>query len=604
MCGIVGFISKEKNKEQIIKKMTERIIHRGPDDGNFYTDEFLALGHRRLSIIDLENGTQPMYDVDKSLVIVFNGEIYNYLELKEKLKEKYKFKTNSDTEVLIYGYKEWAKDLPKHLRGMFSLVIYDINNKTLFCARDHFGIKPFYYYKNQDVFMFASEIKAFLEHPEFNKVLNTKLISPYLCFGFTPTSETLFKNVFNLDPGHYLFYENEKLEIKPYFNLNFIDKNNSFDVVVKNIEDIMKDSIEHHMLSDVEVGSFLSSGVDSSYVVSLAHPKKTYTVEGDISKYNEISYAKDLTDKLNICNKSRVINKQDYISIVPKIMYHLDEPLADASVVALYFVSELASNDVKVVLSGEGADEFFGGYAYYRSEFEYSFYNKIPLIIRKLISKVCTFLPEFQATNFLIQRGKTTEESYIAPDKIFSEREVKKAVRKQGVSNKNITKPIFDKFKNNDDVTKKQALDINLWLVRDILHKADRMTMANSIESRTPFVDIEVFKVANTLSKSHKVSKETTKLALREASKSVIPNESYKKKKLGFPIPIRDWMKDDDVYKCIKLAFEEDFVKEFFDKDYIIKLLDDHKNNKKDNYKKVWAIYSFVIWYKIYFVEN
>lgn len=606
MCGIVGFVSKEKNKKTIIKKMADRIIHRGPDAEGFYTDDLVALGHRRLSIIDLSAGKQPMYNEDGNLVVVFNGEIYNYIELKAELSKKnHKFQTNSDTEVLLHGYEEWGENLPKKLRGMFAFAIWNKKEKVLFCARDNFGIKPFYYYQTNDTFLFASEIKAFLEHPKFERVLNKEIIGPYLSFSFTPTTETFFKNVYRLDPGCSLTYKNNKLTIKRYYTISFNEKKRDFNKVVDDISKTMKDSVEHHMLSDVEVGSFLSSGIDSSYIVSLAKPDKTYTVGYDIPKYNEIEYAKDLTDKLGIQNKSKKINKEEYMNIVPKILYHMDEPSSDPAAIALYFVSELASKDVKVVLSGEGADEFFGGYNSYREEVDLKFYNKIPYFLRHLAALCFGLLPEFRGRNFIVRRGTKLENNYIGVNKVFSEKERKKVLNcKDQIKNKDITKPIFDAYKEKDNITKMQAIDIQFWLIKDILQKADRMTMANSIEGRVPFIDTEVFELASSLTERDKVTKENTKVALRAAAKKDIPNESYKKKKLGFPVPLREWIRDDDFYNEIKSTIEQDFVGEFFNQQYVLKLLQQHKEHKKDTYKKVWTIYCFIKWYEIFFLDK
>ena len=601
MCGIAGFIGKDKNKKKILKAMCDRIAHRGPDAEGFYVKGDVALGQRRLSIIDIEGGKQPMFSEDGKLVIVFNGEIYNYKDLKKELKE-YPFQTESDTEVLIYGYRKWGYDLPKHLRGMFSFALYDMEEKTLFCARDHFGIKPFYYYYNDGTFMFASEIKAFLDHPKFEKKFNESLIAPYLSFSFTPTTETFFEGVKRLDAGNYLIYKDGQINIERYFDLTFPIEEKDYDKTVEEIGKVMEDSTCHHMISDVEVGSFLSSGIDSSYLVSLARPDKTYTVGYDIPRYNEIDYAKDLTDKLKINNTSKKITKEEYMKVLDKIMYHMDEPASDPAVVALYFVANLASKDVKVVLSGEGADEFFGGYNYYREEVDYSFYNKIPFFIRHGISKFCSLFPPVRGINFLVRRGERLEDSYIGVNKVWNDKEIKKLLKEPvTIQNKEITKPVFDKFKGQSNIVKMQAIDINFWLMKDILQKADRMTMANSLEGRVPFIDREVFKIASSLPLNYKVTKENTKVALRDAAKKVIPNESYKKKKLGFPVPIRDWMREDDVYKEIKKAFNSKVCKKYFDKDILIKMLDEHKEGKKDNYRKVWNVYCFIKWYNVFF---
>ncbi len=606
MCGIVGFASLEKNKKQIIKKMADRIKHRGPDGEGYYTDDFVALGHRRLSIIDLATGSQPMFNEDESKVIVFNGEIYNYVELREELKKcHHEFKTSSDTEVLLHGYEEWGRALPKKLRGMFAFAIWDKTEETLFCARDNFGIKPFYYYQNENAFLFASEIKSFLEYPTFQKELNKELIGPYLSFSFTPTTETFFKGVYRLDPGCFLTFHKGKIEIERYYDIEFHTKEKDFNEIVEEINKTMKESVAYHMLSDVEVGSFLSSGIDSSYIVSLAKPDKTYTVGYDNPKYNEIEYAKDLTEKLGIKNISKKITKEEYKKIVPKIIYHMDEPSSDPAAIMLYFVSNLASKDVKVVLSGEGADEFFGGYNNYREEVDLKWYNKIPYPLRHFAAIIFNILPEFPGRNFVVRRGTNLETDYIGVNKVFSERERKKVLSCEDIiQNKEITKPIFETVKGKDNVTKKQAIDIHFWLIKDILQKADRMTMANSIEGRVPFIDKEVFKVASTLTEKEKVTKQNTKVALREAAKKEIPNESYKKKKLGFPVPLREWLREDDFYNEVKSTFQEEYVKEFFNQDYLIKLLEEHRNHKKDTYKKVWTVYCFLKWYEIFFLKK
>ena len=604
MCGIAGFIGKDKDKKKILKNMCDRIKHRGPDAQGYYVKGDAALGQRRLSIIDIEGGKQPMFSKDEKLVVVFNGEIYNYKELKSELSD-YPFQTNSDTEVLLYGYKEWGSELPKHLRGMFAFALYDIENKTLFCARDPFGIKPFYYYQNDGDFMFASEIKAFLDHPKFKKEFNESILAPYLSFSFTPTTETFFKGVKRLDAGYSLTYKEGEMKLNRYFDLNFDIQKEDYDKTVDNISDVMTDSVNHHMISDVEVGSFLSSGIDSSYLVSLAKPDKTYTVGYDIPRYDETNYAKDLTEKLGISNTNKKITKEEYMQILPKIMYHMDEPASDPAVVALYFVANIASKDVKVVLSGEGADEFFGGYNYYREEVDYAFYNKIPFFIRHGISKFFSLFPPVRGINFLVRRGEKLEDSYIGVNKVWSEKETKKLLKNKPVlENRYITKPVYDEFKDKSNIVKMQAIDINFWLMKDILQKADRMTMANSLEGRVPFVDTEVFKVASSLPIEYKVTKENTKVALRDAAKKVIPNESYKKKKLGFPVPIRDWIKEDDVYKELKRELNSKVAKKFFNTEILLKMLDEHKNGKKDNYRKVWTVYTFLKWYDVFFSSD
>lgn len=360
MCGITGFISKHSDKKKIIKEMTDKLIHRGPDGEGYYIDDMVALGHRRLSIIDVANGEEPIYNEDENIILVFNGEIYNYLELKDEL-SKHAFKSNCDAEVIVHGYEEWGLDLLSKLRGMFAFALWDKKNRKLFCARDPFGIKPFYYYHLEDTFMFASEIKAFIPHPAFHKEFNKDLLAPYLTFCFTPTCETFFKNVYVLDAGSYLIYQNNNLSISKYYIPTWSETKSTLEEDIEKIDEVMKESVSYHMNSDVPVYTFLSSGVDSSYITSLARPKEAYTISYEEEKFSEYAYAKDLCSKLNIHSNCYIIQKDEYLDIVPKIMYHLDEPLSDPACIALYFLARRASEDTKVVLSGEGSDEFFGG---------------------------------------------------------------------------------------------------------------------------------------------------------------------------------------------------------------------------------------------------
>ena len=602
MCGINGIISKNKDKNKQIKNMNNIIIHRGPDSEGTYIDDYVALGHRRLAIIDIKNGNQPIYNEDKSIVIVYNGEIYNYKEIKEKL-TNHKFKTNSDTEMLVHAYEEWGKEFVKKLRGMFAFAIYDKNKKEIFIARDHFGIKPFYYYKNEECILFSSEIKSFIANPEFKKELNTEMLGAYLTFSFTPGPKTFFKNVYKLEPGHTMTInvETKEYKIEKYFDIKFSNTSESFESIVNEISNKIKESVKYHLISDVEIGSFLSSGVDSSYLVSLAKPNKTYTVGFTNKKYSEIDNAKDLCKKLGINNTSSIINKEEYMQALKDVYYYLDEPTSDACSIAVYFLSRLASKDVKVVLSGEGADEFFGGY----NSYDDNPYTKLPLFLRKTIAKICKLLPKNKYTRYLIRRGMSLEDSYASVNRNFYDDELKDVLKSQNyLKNKEILNNTYQEYKNENEINKKLAIDIKYWLPDNIFNIVDKMTMAFSIESRVPFTDIEVFKTSSKLNKNHKIRNKMTKAALREAAKKVIPNESYKKKKLGFPVPVREWIKEPDFYQEIKETFNKPIANELFNKEYILKLLEEHKNNKKDNYRRIWAVYSFLKWYEVYFEEK
>ena len=605
MCGIVGFAPVKENGAEILKQMMDRIAHRGPDGEGQFVDEYVALGHRRLSIIDLAGGTQPM--ATEHLVVVFNGEIYNYLELKKELENKgHHFKTNSDTEVLLHGYEEYHYEIVNHLRGMCSFALYDTTTHELFCARDHFGIKPFYYYFDQEHFLFASEIKGFLDHPDFKKELNRDVLDIYLKMNFVAGEQTFFKNVKQLLPGHYLVYKDKQVEIKRYYSIQFKDQYKSDQEMIQAIDQIMKDSVKHHLIADVEVGSFLSSGIDSSYLVSLARPQHTYTVGYNDERYNEISYAQDLAQQLGIENKSKIINKEEYLNILPKMMYHLDEPTADPAAVALYFVSELASQDVKVVLSGEGADEFFGGYNTYRGDIDSGIYGKIPFFIRHFISRICKHLPTIKGVPFLIRNGERIEDYYVGVNPVFSEQDCKHLLRDTSHlhTHDDIVAPLFKNLGKATNIQKRQNVDLQTWFIKDILQKGDKMTMAHSIESRVPFTDKEVFHVASQLKDNQKVTKENTKVLLRQAAKKVIPNEAYKKKKLGFPVPLREWMREEDLYQKVFNGLQTPIIKELFDDQKLISMLEDHKNQKHDYYKKIWTVYCFSLWHQVFFSEE
>ncbi|MBQ2581779.1 MAG: asparagine synthase (glutamine-hydrolyzing), partial [Ruminococcus sp.] len=396
MCGIVGFTNKVADAEGVIEKMMDRIKHRGPDASGKYVDEGIALGHRRLSIIDISSqGDQPIFNEDKSLVLIFNGEIYNYLDIREELvKAGHVFTTNTDSEVLIHGYEQYGTKLLGKLRGMFSFVIWDKNKQELFGARDFFGIKPMYYALMGESFMFGSEIKSFLEHPDFKKELNEATLENYLTFQYSPTKETFFKNVYKLMPAHYFIYSGGKLEIKRYWDINFdADDKPDLKKWVNDISDTFRGSVQAHKIADVEVGSFLSSGVDSSYVAAVADVDKTFTVGfGSDEKYNEISYAKEFSKAIGKDNFSKVITPEEYWGSLEMIQYHMDEPLADPSAVALYFVCNIASQQLKVALSGEGADEIFGGYNVY-SDPNGTFYDKLPKFFKRGVGKVASKLP-------------------------------------------------------------------------------------------------------------------------------------------------------------------------------------------------------------------
>lgn len=606
MCGFVGFTNNIPNTREVLERMSESITHRGPDSHGEHIDEGVALGFRRLSIIDLSNGSQPLYNEDGTVVLVFNGEIYNYQPLREELLSYgHSFSTETDSEVLIHGYEQWGKELLGRLRGMFAFVIWDKKRGELFGARDFFGIKPLYYTSMGGAFIFGSEIKSFLHHPLFVKELNTDALETYLTFQYSACEETFFKGVKGLLPAHYFVYKDGIMKTQRYWNVDFLpDEGPGLEDWVNKISDTFKDSVEAHKIADVEVGSFLSSGVDSSYVAAVADVDKTFTVGfGEDERYNEIGYAKEFSKYIGKENISKVITPEEYWSEFPKIQYHMDEPLADPAAVALYFVCQLASKYVKVVLSGEGADEIFGGYNIYKEPDDVAIYNAVPMPIRRMIGNIASRFPHKRGVNFFIRRGKTLEERFIGNAYIFSEEE-RKAILKIKTSAPDayaLTKPFYDMVRDKDNLTKMQFLDLNMWMTGDILLKADKMSMANSLELRVPFLDREVMALAQRIPKRYRVTRENTKYAMRLAAQRACPKETADKKKLGFPVPIRVWLKEDKYIDIVKKEFLSENSKKFFNTDSLIKLIEEHRSGEYDRSRKIWTVYTFLVWYRVYF---
>jgi len=606
MCGFVGFCSKNVKDKNVIKEMNNQIIHRGPDSDGYYFDKDVNFGFRRLSIIDLHEGSQPILNEGGDTAIIFNGEIYNYQELREDLVAKgYKFKTHTDTEVILHGYEAYGEEgILAKLRGMFAFTIWDSKKEKLFGARDHFGIKPYYYALLDGDLLFGSEVKSFLKYPKFKKEVNEKALKHYLVFQYNPLEETFFKGVKKLRPGHYYVYENGKMEIKTYYNLTLDYKDMTFDEAVGKIEKEVEESVKYHKISDVEVGSFLSGGVDSSYVVATALPDKTFSVGFDNKGFNETMYAKELSDSLGIKNFAKLITPDEFFEGINKVQYYSDEPHANLSSVPLYFLSKLASEQVKVVLSGEGADELFAGYNEYADALPQRMYRKLPFSLRHKLYLKYKDRKHFRGQTIILKYGQKVEDRYIGPAEIMSDELANSLVTskyKNAETSRDLTKKYYDEVKNMDDVSKRLYLDMKMWIVEDILLKADKMTMANSIELRVPLLDKKMWELARTIPVRHKVHNEITKYAFRRAAKNKLPEDWAKRRKLGFVVPFVVWIKEEKYYKIVKEVFNKDFVSEFFDKDKINKLLDDHFNGITNNGRKVYTIYTFLKWYEIYF---
>ena len=615
MCGFAGYIHNYGtfDKEEVIHKMADRIKHRGPDDAHYYIDDGIALGFRRLSIIDLEGGRQPILNEDGSLVLLFNGEIYNYQELREELiKAGHVFTTKTDSETILHGYEEYGKKILDRLRGMFAFIIWNKNTKELFGARDIFGIKPFYYYKKGKEFMFGSEIKSFLSHPNFEKELDEDMIPLYLSYEYSPDERTIFKNVFKLPGAHCFTYKNGELKVERYYKIEYkIEDDKSLEYWEDAITKEFTESVSMHQIADVEVGCFLSSGVDSSYVVkeiSKGTKKvKTFSVGYEEEKYSELPYAQDFSNVIGVPNIANKVSADEFFDAVPEIQYYMDEPLPNPSEIPLYFLAKNARRYVKVVLSGEGADELFGGYPMYLAGGHFDHYShKVPRPVRKVLVTVAKHCPNFKGKNFLVRGAMEPYQRFMRANYVFQSAERQKFLKRPIASKvpEEYSKRYFDEVSNLDEPTQLQYVDMHTWMIYDILLKADRMSMANSLELRVPFLDKKMLELSTRIPSRYRAANETTKIALRGAAIKQLPERTANKKKLGFPVPLNDWLREDKYYNKVKAAFQSDIAEKFFVTSELMKLLDDHKSGKALNMQKIWSFYTFILWYEQFFVLN
>lgn len=615
MCGFAGYIHNYGtfDKEEVIHKMADRIKHRGPDDAHYYIDDGIALGFRRLSIIDLEGGRQPILNEDGSLVLLFNGEIYNYQELREELiKVGHVFTTKTDSETILHGYEEYGKKILDRLRGMFAFIIWNKNTKELFGARDIFGIKPFYYYKKGKEFMFGSEIKSFLSHPNFEKELDEDMIPLYLSYEYSPDERTIFKNVFKLPGAHCFTYKNGELKVERYYKIEYkIEDDKSLEYWEDAITKEFTESVSMHQIADVEVGCFLSSGVDSSYVVkeiSKGTKKvKTFSVGYEEEKYSELPYAQDFSNVIGVPNIANKVSADEFFDAVPEIQYYMDEPLPNPSEIPLYFLAKNARRYVKVVLSGEGADELFGGYPMYLAGGHFDHYShKVPRPVRKVLGTVAKHCPNFKGKNFLVRGAMEPYQRFMRANYVFQSAERQKFLKRPIASKvpEEYSKRYFDEVSNLDEPTQLQYVDMHTWMIYDILLKADRMSMANSLELRVPFLDKKMLELSTRIPSRYRAANETTKIALRGAAIKQLPERTANKKKFGFPVPLNDWLREDKCYNKVKAAFQSDIAEKFFVTSELMKLLDDHKSGKALNMQKIWSFYTFILWYEQFFVLN
>lgn len=610
MCGFTGFVSRSAPPDaDVLRAMGDTIRHRGPDDEGQYTDAVCGIAHRRLSIIDLsQGGHQPMLSPDGRYVLAYNGEIYNFRELREELIPLgHTFRTSCDSEVLLHAYMEWGAEAVKKLRGMFAFVIWDSERRELYGARDPFGIKPMYYAMMGELFFFGSECKSFLPHPGFKKELNPDALKFYLTFQYSALTESFFKNVYRLLPGHQFLWREGKLELSAYHSFSFRPEPMPLKKRAEQIREVVTQSVKAHEISDVEVGSFLSGGIDSSLIAALSRPDKTYSVGFANRGFDETGEAKDLCKELGLRNISKTITPEEFFAALPAIQWYADEPNANLSTVPLYFLSQLAARDVKVVLSGEGADELFAGYITYHTTRLYRAWRKMPLALRKAVAKGAAGRPAFHGQGFLTKAAKPIDQTFIGQAFIFDNDEAERVLTpayRSPMTWHDITAPYFAAIPEADDLTRMQYLDLHLWQPLDILRKADRMTMAHSLELRVPYLDREVWEVARAIPSSQKMRGKTmTKYPLRVAAEPLLPQDWVRREKKGFPVPFIAWLREEKYYNWAKDLLGQGYVAEFFDRKYLLDLLEAHYAGRAKNQRKLYTVLSFLIWYEDYFPE-
>lgn len=614
MCGFVGFTGHVENDERVLKAMMDRIVHRGPDMGGTHIKDGVALGFRRLSILDLtEAGAQPMGNEDGSVFVVFNGEIYNFQELRAELEAAgHTFHCDADTEVLVHGYEEWGEGLVDRLRGMYGFVVHDMRSGKLFGARDIFGIKPFYYYQTADGdLLFGSEIKSFLEHPGFEKAVNKKALRPYLTMQFPATDETFFAGVYKLPAAHCFTFDiaSGRMDVRRYWDADFSDDNSkTFDEYVEECDRVVHESVAAHRIADVKVGSFLSGGVDSSYIAACLMPDKTFSVGFDYKDFNETNYAKELSDKLGIENYRKMVTADEFFEVLPQIQYHMDEPQSNLSSVPLWFLAQLAAEQVTVVLSGEGADELFAGYAYYEDVPSLARFKRVvPRGIRRALGRFVADKPYFKGRNFLLKAAEMPEKWFTGQAFVYRPDEIDDIVRPEyagGPDAFELCAPVYDRVQDFCDLSKRQYLDMNMWLPGDILLKADKMCMAHSLELRVPFLDKKVMEFAQHIPARFRVNGNGNKQVVRHAANRVLPDEWATRPKKGFPVPLKFWLREQKYYDYVKEYFTAPWAEEFFDTSKLMQMLDDHFEGRALNQRKIYTALTFLIWYKRYFIDE
>ena len=616
MCGFVGFIDENDqtyDHRAAIIAMADAIAHRGPDSEGYFEDGRAALGFRRLAIIDLAGANQPLYNENRSLVLVFNGEIYNYWELRRQLiAAGHAFSTQGDAEVVLHGFERWGAGVLDRLRGMFAFALYDTATGELFCARDAFGIKPLYYAAEGDRILFGSEIKGLLAHPHARRSLNERRLAHWLCMEYLPDEETLFEGVRKLPAGHWLRWRDGHATCGRWFAPRFApDAGRSLKESAEAIEAALRESAAAHAIADVDVGCFLSAGVDSSLVAREAArimEARTFTIGWGEGRFSELEAAATFARATGLPNEGRILDAEQFFASVPAVQYAMDEPLPNPSAVPLYHLCAMAAESVKVVLSGEGADELFGGYPYYQECLAFAPYMMVPAPARRALAAAARHLPEgTHGRRFLMRGAHPLPERYIRLEYNFPWAEALDLLAPElgarcaaAPTPWELAAPLFAEIKA-DEITAMQTADILTWMQQDILLKADKMSMASSLELRVPFLDREVFALASTLPASQRVGRRETKIALRAAAARTLPQATAAMPKQGFVTPLAQWLREEPWHSQVREVLNSERARRFFRTDRLNALLDEHQRGPRSHMKKIWSAYCFLIWHEQYF---
>jgi len=617
MCGIVGIVGLEDRA--LIRKMADVVSHRGPDDRGYYVDKDISFGHRRLSIIDLsEKGRQPMHNEDGSIVVVYNGEIYNYLELKERLSKRHKFYSNTDTEVIVHAYEEYGENCVNHFRGMFAFAVWDKKKKRLFLARDRLGIKPLYYAIIGKAFVFASEIKSILQYG-ISREVDLTALSDYFTLRFVNGPRTMFKGIQKLQPGHYLIFEGNKIYIRKYWNLGFETEVHSQKYYIKNFLQLMEESVRMRLMSDVPLGAYISGGIDSgtvTYFMSklMKEPVKTFSVGFGLEEHkDELEHAAKIAEHFKTEHKELIV-KPNAAKILPQVVWHFDEPVADPAAIPTYMLSELAKKKVTVVLTGEGGDELFAGYEQYRIikagkklRFVPGFLrSRIPSIVKKIPSQYLNKFFKYSESlgekgmerfNYFLNSLNNNIENYLNLVAIFDENEKEELLCKK----EKIDVDFSALYPRRDWLSGLLEFETKIELPDNLLMKVDKMTMAHAVEARVPFLDHKLVEFSATIPPRLKLRGFNEKYILRRAMKDKLPKRIVTRKKERFFVPIDIWFTKDLKEMALNVLNEGSIRREGLLKySYVEKIFNNYKKSRLYYARQLWSLLNFEIWHKLY----